>query len=108
MDVENYTTDLMQWNATRNCRVIKRQRATFCKRKYARIIREAKRDFLSGFGIDWSLFDEGVLIFDDMQTCQAEFTHKSTGQKFVLNAIWFDPDNGAILQAGMNHGNLEM
>lgn len=107
MEVENYTSDHNQWNSTLNCRVIKQKRATFCKRKYARILREAKRDFLDGFGIDWSQFDAGVLIFDEMITCQAEFTHLVSGKKITLNRIYFDERNGAILQAGCNHGDLE-
>ncbi len=87
---------------------IKADPATIAKRKYDRIIREAKRDYLTGFGIIWSEYHDGVAIFDEMTTCQVEFVHRITGRKIILTDIWFHEKTGAILQAGSNYGSLTL
>lgn len=79
---------------------------TISRRVYDRILRQAKNDYLDGFGIDWSKYDEGNLIFDNMITCQAEFTNKLSGQKILLTYIWFDKKTGEINQAGTQYGSL--
>jgi hypothetical protein len=81
---------------------------SIAKRKAERMVRDAKRYFLDGFGIDWNQFNEPSLIFNDMIMCQIEWRHKESGKQISLNRVYWDDKNGAITQAGMNYGSLEM
>jgi hypothetical protein len=112
MQVENYTQNLADYSQFRNngrggCG-LKQVGGTISRRACERIIREAKRDFLDGFGIDWSLYDEPSITFYDMLTCQIEWTHKTSGKQVHLTQIFFDKKTGRIDQAGSNYGNLTL
>lgn len=74
---------------------------------YNRILIESK-EYLSGFGIRWDQYDDGKLIFDNMLTCQAEFTHLRSGNQIHLSNIYFDEETWEILQAGTNYGCLTL
>lgn len=91
------------------------QRPRMTDRKRARMIRDAKRDYLAEFGIDWSQYDEPVI--DGLDECPhsdglvlAIFWHRngvenaSTGIK--LSEVRWDEKTGEILQAGSNYGSL--
>jgi hypothetical protein len=112
MEVENYTQNLKDWNSMSNggrgnCG-IKQVGGKISKRAYLRMIREAKNEFLSGFDIDWSKYDEPTVTFYDMLTAQIEWPNKASGQKIVLTHIWFERKTGEILQAGTQYGDLTL
>ncbi|AXQ68474.1 hypothetical protein HOT99_gp143 [Caulobacter phage CcrBL10] len=112
MQAENYTQNLSDWSQYRNngrggCG-LKRAEGTISKRAYERLIREAKRDFLSGFDIDWSKYGEPTVTFYDMLTAQIEWPNLKSGQLITLTHIWFERKTGEILQAGSNHGSLTL
>lgn len=99
-------------------------------RKLARTIREAKRDYLAGFPIDWSQFGEpvveglectrtiytaerpyGMQVPDSLQAARFDlvWTKKDDPEiQIALTDIWWGEDTGAILQAGNNYGRLVM
>lgn len=112
MEVDNYTQDLSQWNSFANdgrgASGIKKVPGEISERSYRRILRDAKTDYLDGFGIDWSQYDEGKVLFFDMTTAQAEFTHKENEKKIVLTRIYFSKSTGRIHQAGTQYGELTL
>lgn len=112
MQVENYTRNFGDYSQFRNGGRggygIKQIDGTISRRACERIIREAKRDFLDGFGIDWALYGEPNITFFDMLTCQIEWTHKTSGKQVRLTHIFFDKKSGRINQAGSNYGNLTL
>lgn len=108
MKVENYTQDTNHWNAFQNSYGIKQIDGSISKRKAERMVRDAKRHYLDGFGLDWNQFEEPEIIFLDMTVAQIEWTHKISGKKITLVRIYWDDKNGAIMQAGDNHGDLVM
>lgn len=112
MQVANYTQDLNDYSQFRNngrgaCG-IKQIDGSIAKRKMERIVRDAKRFYLDGFGIDWTQYGEPEATFHDMMTCQLEWTHKTSGRQVVLTYIWWDDRTGAILQAGTQYGSLTL
>jgi hypothetical protein len=108
MEVQNYTQNFAHFNALQNRYEIKQTGGSIAKRKLERMVRDAKRHYLCGFGIDWSQYGEPEVVFFDMITAQMEWTNKTTEQKIVLTSIWWDDKNGAIVQAGTNHGDLTL
>jgi hypothetical protein len=107
MKVENYTQDLTHWNSIENTCGTKRDDKQFSKKKLARLTREAKV-FFDGFGINWELYGEPDVIFNDMTIATVEWTNKKSKEKLVLSSVWFDDASGEILQAGSNHGELTL
>ena len=109
MQVVNYTQDLDAWNAYANegrgSSGVKRTAGTISQRAYKRLMRESK-EFLNGFGIDFSQYDDGSVIFHDMLVAQIEWTHKTNGNKICLTEIHFEKQTGEIIHAGSNYGNL--
>lgn len=109
MQVENYTIDYTQVNSlTGRCDTLKMIDGSISRRAYGRIIREAKRDYLDGYDIDWSRYDEPTLIFHDMASCCIEWKHKISGREIHLTGVFFDRKTGKIYQAGTQYGNLTL
>lgn len=112
MIVENYTQDLNAWNSfTNNGRGsygLKQVGGSISRRAYERLIREAKRDYLDGFDIDWTKYGEPTITFYDMLTAQIEWPNLKSGQLITLTHIWFERKTGAINQAGTQHGSLTL
>jgi hypothetical protein len=74
-------------------------------RKQARLLREA-REILEPFGIDLSLYDNGVIVagLDDPHSylcgIAVDFARKDNQSVSVrIDEIWWHPDTGAILQS---------
>lgn len=74
-----------------------------------KVIADAKQPgYLGSFGIPFDQYTAKIsgdpahdVVF------QVIFTHKRTRAELVLSSVWTD-DNGAILQAGTNHGRLTL
>lgn len=81
--------------------------AALSNRCHARLIREAQRDYLDGYGFVWADWTPEVFLSDEI-TASIEWTHKVTGRKLHLTNIWFDKRTGAINQAGTNYGDLTL
>lgn len=108
MKVQNCTIDIMGRANLYGRLPLKMVGGTISRRAYERIIREAKRDFLDGYDIDWSRYEEPTVIFHDMITCQIEWKHKFSGREVHLSGIFFDNKTGRIHQAGTNYGSLTL
>jgi hypothetical protein len=106
--VENYTIDLMGRANLYGRLPLKQVDGSISRRAHERIIREAKRDYLDGYDIDWSRYEEPTVVFHDMMTCQIEWKHKVSGREIHLSNICFDKRTGAIDQAGTNYGSLTL
>lgn len=85
--------------------VTKTNTAKLSNRCYARLIREAQRDYLDGYGFIWADWTVEVILSDEI-TAQIEWTHKVTERKLTLTNIYFDKSTGQINQAGTNYGDL--
>ena len=72
------------------------------------IIKQAK-DILSVFHIDFSQYDNGVVVWDyeiNPVTYEVQFMDKDNNM-VCLSLIYVD-DDGAILQSGTNYGRLTL
>lgn len=64
---------------------------------------------LEGFGIPWHEYDAGVIDHNEYDFLGlVEFTHKGSGRKIVVGAIWYDNKTGEIRQVGSNYGCLTL
>ncbi len=87
--------------------VTKHETVRLSGRCYARLIREAQRDYLDGYAFDWSQWRATVILNEDI-TAQIEWENVTTGAELTLTCIHFDRKSGAILQAGSNYGRLTL
>jgi hypothetical protein len=62
---------------------------------------EIERDYAPGSTTD------GWFISRSEESRTATFTHRETGAKVIVTAIWVD-DDGQILQSGSNYGDLTL
>jgi hypothetical protein len=90
------------WNMTTKTNVVK-----LSERCHARLIREAQRDYLEGYGFDWAEWTPEVVLSEEI-TAQIEWKHKTTGREIHLTRITFDRRTGKIEQAGTNYGSLTL
>ena len=96
-------------NASTNWNTRYRQKNGYVSKEfYDTIVKDAVEEYLDGFGIDWNQYNNPEITFaDDDNTCEIEWTHKESEQILQLSHVWFD-DDGKILQAGTNYGQLTL
>ena len=81
--------------------------AKLSNRVHARLVRDAQRQYLDGYGLDWSQFDAEITLSEGI-TAQIDFTHRISERVITLTEIYFNERTGEILQAGTQHGNLTL
>ncbi len=75
---------------------------------YDKLVENALKDYMSGFGIDWNQYFEPEIAFFDEICCCLRWKHKQSDKEIALTAIYYDDKTGDIYQAGHNYGNLEL
>lgn len=112
VEVENYTTDFRTFNNMANdgrgAYGVKASPGRLMPHVLARILADAKKAVDDRGGIDWSQYGEPQAIFDDMITCQVEWTNTRTGNKLRLNRIHWDDATGEIVQCGTEYGDFNV
>lgn len=112
VEVENYTQDFATFNNMANngrgAYGIKRAPGRLMPAVLARILADAKKAVDDRGGIDWSQYGEPKAIFDDMMTCQVEWTNTRTQNKLRLNRIHWDKATGEIIQCGTQYGDFDV
>ncbi|UTC28667.1 hypothetical protein MARCHEWKA_01540 [Brevundimonas phage vB_BpoS-Marchewka] len=111
VEVENYVQDLTKFsnmtNGGRGSYGTKRAPGRLMPDVLARILSDAKGEVDQRGGIDWSQYGEPKAIFDDMITCQVEWTHVRGGI-LRLNRIHWDDATGEIVQCGTEYGDYNV
>lgn len=112
IEVENYTQDFNRFNTMANggrgAYGLKRAPGRLMPHVLARILADAKKEVDDRGGVDWSQYGEPQAVFDDMMTCQVEWTHTRTGNKLRLNRIHWDNATGEIVQCGTEYGDFNV
>lgn len=105
VEVENYNN---MANGGRGAYGVKASPGRLMPQVLARILSDAKKAVDDRGGIDWSQYGEPKAIFDDMITCQVEWTNTRTGNKLRLNRIHWDDATGEIVQCGTEYGDFNV
>ncbi|MEV1170833.1 hypothetical protein [Nonomuraea sp. NPDC049784] len=97
-----------------------RKRALSGSPLYQRIEKQLRADILQPWGLPLEEYDcaverdepagsaeYGLFTARSLESLTATFTHRRTGARIVITAIWAD-DDGKIIQCGSNYGDLTL